>query len=67
MDEVTQYELPQGWHNHEGYRQIFCAALTGIIANKDFSGPITQGCPEAAVEFAKQVVAVCASTAIKEK
>lgn len=23
-----------GWDtNHEGYRQIFCAALTGILAN----------------------------------
>lgn len=65
-EEEKKYELPKGWHNHEGYRQIFCAALTGFIANKDFHGVYYQGSPEAAVEFAKEVVAVCSTTAIKE-
>lgn len=42
--------------NHEGYRAIFNAALTGFIANKDFHGPMSQGSPQAAVEFADEVV-----------
>lgn len=66
MDEVNEYKLPRGWHNHESYRQIFCAALTGFIANKDFHCAEYQGNPKAAVDFAKEVVAVCASTAGKE-
>ena len=36
--------LPEGWHNHEGYRQIFCAALSGITANPtDYSASIERG------------------------
>lgn len=35
---------------------IFNAALTGFISNKDFHGPISQGSPMAAVEFANSVV-----------
>ena len=66
MDEVTEFKLPKGWHNHEGYRQIFCAALNGFISNKDFGGAISQSHPKAAVDFAKQVVAICASTAMGE-
>jgi len=66
MDEVIEYKLPKGWHNHDGYRQIFCAALTGFISNKDFGGAVSQSQPDAAVDFAKQVVAICASTATEE-
>lgn len=36
--------------------QIFLAALQGYIANKDFHGPVSQGSPEAAVEFARACV-----------
>lgn len=36
--------------------QIFCAAITGIVANKFFDGPLMQGSPDAAVEFADRVV-----------
>ena len=42
--------------NHEGYRAIFNAALTGICANPNFFGPIMQQSPRAAVEFANEVV-----------
>ncbi len=42
--------------NHDGYRSIFNAALTGIVANPNFYGPIMQGDPAAAVEFADKVV-----------
>jgi len=42
--------------NHEGYRAIFNAALTGFIANKDFHSQVFQGSPQAAVEFADEVV-----------
>lgn len=42
--------------NHAGYRAIFNAALTGILANPGFFGPIMQGDPEAAVAFANRVV-----------
>ena len=35
---------------------IACAALTGICANPQFVGPLFQQSPEAAVDFAKQVV-----------
>lgn len=50
MGELTNWDT-----THEGYRAIFMAALTGYIANKDFHGPISQGNPRAAVEFANQV------------
>lgn len=49
-------DLPTSWHNHEGYRQIFCAALQGFIANKDFHGPVSQGRAWSAVAFAHEVV-----------
>lgn len=56
----------QRWDtNHAGYRAIFNAALTGITANPMFFGPIMQGSPTAAVEFAEGVVmaAIAASIA----
>lgn len=42
--------------NHAGYREIFNAALTGICANPNFFGPHMQQAPQAAVEFANEVV-----------
>ena len=42
--------------NHAGYRDIFNAAVTGILANPAFFGPVFQGEPEAAVDFADLVV-----------
>lgn len=42
--------------NHAGYRAVFNAALTGILANPGFFGPIMEGSPTAAVEFADEVV-----------
>jgi hypothetical protein len=48
--------LPASWHNHEGYRAIFNAALSGICANPNFFGPHLQQSPRAAVEFALDVV-----------
>lgn len=42
--------------NHAGYRDIFNAALPGVLANPHFYGPILQGSAEAAVAFADQVV-----------
>lgn len=42
--------------NHEGYRAIFNAALSGICANPNFFGSIMQQQPEAAVDFANEVV-----------
>jgi hypothetical protein len=47
--------VPHWDNNHEGYRAIFNAALTGICANPNFFGPILQGSPEAAVNFANEV------------
>ena len=49
-------KLPADWHNHEGYRAIFLAALTGITANPQFFGPIYQGEPMGAVRFAERVL-----------
>lgn len=37
---------------------VFLAALAGIIANPTFFGPVMQGAPSAAVEFASEVVRV---------
>lgn len=37
-------------------QQVFCAALTGIIASPEFHGPIYQQHPRAAVMFAVDVV-----------
>jgi hypothetical protein len=42
-------------YEREVYRDVFCAALTGICANPHFFGPIMQQSPEAAVEFANSV------------
>lgn len=43
--------------NHEGLRQIFCAALTGICANPHFIDTHQfQGNPDAAVDFANKIV-----------
>lgn len=39
--------------------RIFEAALSGFIANPDFHGPIHQGNPKAAVDFA---IDVCVET-----
>lgn len=36
--------------------QVFCAALTGFIANRNFDGPLTQGSPFAAIQFAERVL-----------
>lgn len=47
---------PSWDNNHEGYRSIFNAALSGICANPNFFGPIMQQLPEAAVQFANEVV-----------
>jgi hypothetical protein len=53
-------KIPMGqrWDtNHEGLRQIFCAALTGICANPHFLDTHQfQGEPAAAVEFADKIV-----------
>lgn len=43
-------------NNHEGYRAIFNSALSGICANPNFFGSIMQQSPEAAVDFANEVV-----------
>lgn len=42
--------------NDAGLNAIFCAALTGFIANRYFHDAAFQGSPEAAVEFADSVV-----------
>lgn len=50
-------EFSTKWNsNHEGYRAIFNAALSGICANPNFFGSIMQQQPEAAVDFANEVV-----------
>lgn len=41
------------------YREIFCAALTGICANPAFFGPLFQQQPGAAVDFAFHCVREC--------
>lgn len=47
----------RGWNtNDAGLHEIFCAAITGICANPSFFGPLFQQHPDAAVEFADQVV-----------
>lgn len=47
--------VPRWDTNHEGYRAIFNAALTGICANPNFFGPVMQQSPQAAVDFANEV------------
>lgn len=49
-------ELPKNWHNHDGYRDVFNAALSGICANPAFFGAQYQGSAAAAVEFALEVL-----------
>lgn len=46
--------------NHSGYREIFCAALTGICANPAFFGAGFQGDPSAAIQFADKIVIAAA-------
>ena len=41
---------------HDGYRAIFLAALTGICANPALFGAVMQGSPSAAIEFADGIV-----------
>lgn len=53
--KVVDCFTPHWDNNHEGYRAIFNAALTGICANPVFFDAIMQGQPEAAVEFANEV------------
>lgn len=48
--------VPRWDNNHDGYRAIFNAALSGICANPNFFGPIMQQNPESAVDFANEVV-----------
>lgn len=52
----TDEFVPAWNNNHDGYRAIFNAALTGICANPEFFGFIHQGNPQSAVEFANEVV-----------
>lgn len=61
MAESKLTDLPEGWHNHEGYRAIFLAAIQGICANPHFFGAIYQGSPSAAVAFAQEVVSEAAA------
>lgn len=58
--------LPAKWHNHDGYREIFNAALTGICANPHFFGPLFQQSPQAAAEFARDVVAAAIALTVSE-
>ena len=41
---------------NEDNMRIFLAALQGFVSNKDFHGPLSQGSPEAAIEFARACV-----------
>lgn len=52
--------VPKWDTNHDGYRAIFNAAITGICANPIFFGADFQGRPEAAVAFASEVVLAAA-------
>lgn len=49
--------MNKDWHNHDGYRAIYLAALTGIYANPVFHGPLFQGSSEEAHKQAKLAVA----------
>ncbi len=55
MSDWSDDFQPHWDNNHEGYRQIFNAALSGILANSQFFGAVMQGEPKAAVEFANEV------------
>jgi len=48
--------LPKRWHNHDGLRAIYCAALAGTYANPDFNGPHMQGSADEAHKIAKAAV-----------
>lgn len=54
MQNERQFS-PTWDNNHDGYRAIFNAALSGICANPNFFGSTMQGAPEAAVHFANEV------------
>jgi hypothetical protein len=57
MDEQIKKLRTQPWNTESEFaREVFCAALQGILANPGFFGPLFQQSPEAAVEFADQVV-----------
>lgn len=45
--------IPATWS--ENTCLVFCHALSGILANPEFFGPIYQGDPKAAVEFAIRI------------
>lgn len=49
---------PKNWHNNEALRAIYCAALTGFVANRYFHEAAFQGSALAAHEFALQAVGV---------
>lgn len=53
--------------NFAAYREIFNAALTGILANPHFYGPIHQGSAASAVEFADAVVLAATSQPDEEQ
>lgn len=56
MEVRVVNDFVPGWDtNHDGYRSIFNAALSGICANPTFFGPVMQGDPRAAVDFANEV------------
>ena len=52
----SEANRPFGWEGNPCRWETFNAALTGILANPAFFGPIYQGEPGAAVRFAEQVV-----------
>lgn len=56
--KVSNDFVPRWDSNHDGYRAIFNAALTGICANPNFFGATMQGDPRAAVDFANEVTLV---------
>ena len=54
MSEKPQ--LPISWHNNESLVAIYCAALSGFVANRYFHDAAYQGSPKAAHDFALAVV-----------
>lgn len=48
--------LPKSWHNNENLVAIYCAAISGFVANKYFHEASFQGSPKAAHDFAIAVV-----------
>lgn len=53
--------------NYAVYREVFNAALTGILANPAFFGALMQGEPEAAIELADRVVLAAISDPDKDQ